>query len=279
MALPDGRSLGYTEFGDPRGAPVFNCHGGLTSRLDVRWLDGVARGVGVRLISPDRPGVGRSDRRVGRSLLDWPSDVAALADSLDVDRFAVSGWSAGGPYAAACAYALADRVTALALVASAIPYPEMSGGLHLVDRLFFVLAERARWAATGLCHGIRACARVSPVGFRAGSLITLDRASRRVVMSISAADYSEPIAEGLRNPAGVLDDYRVLAEPWGFDLREITCPAHILQGDRDGFVPYHWAEWLAGEIPSSELTTCHGEGHFLREDRYQRALQTLAAPS
>ena len=75
----------------------------------------------MRLISPDRPGIGRSERQPGRTLLDWPADVAALADELEVSRFAVMGWSAGGAYAAACAFALPERVSAVALIASVIP--------------------------------------------------------------------------------------------------------------------------------------------------------------
>jgi pimeloyl-ACP methyl ester carboxylesterase len=277
VVLADGRSLAYVEYGDSGGAPVINCHGGLTSRLDVRWLDRVAREAEVRLISPDRPGVGRSDRQAERSLPDWPKDVATLADALNVPRFAVLGWSAGGPYAIACAATLTDRVTALGLVASAIPYPQMLGDLHPVDRLCFLLAERAGPVATALCAGLRTCARVLAVGFRAASLVMLDRPSRRVVKGMAAGDYSAPIAEGLRNVSGVLDDYRVLREPWELELRQIFCPVGIWQGDGDGFVPGRWAQWLAAQIPQAELTICTDSGHFLAAEQYLRVFRRLAA--
>ena len=103
VTLPDGRELAYEEYGDPAGFPVLSFHGGLSSRLDAAPANEAARRMGVRLVSPDRPGMGLSTYQPGRRLLDWPADVTHLTDALGIGRFAVMGWSAGGPYAAACA--------------------------------------------------------------------------------------------------------------------------------------------------------------------------------
>jgi pimeloyl-ACP methyl ester carboxylesterase len=75
---------------------VFSWHGGLVCRLDASPVDDAARVLGVRIISPDRPGVGLSDRSAGRSTFDWARDVEELLDRLGVERFACSGWSMGG---------------------------------------------------------------------------------------------------------------------------------------------------------------------------------------
>lgn len=104
IEVGDGRRLGYATFGDPDGAPVLNCHGGLVSRTDVAPSDAVARELGLRIISPDRPGIGLTDRLPGHGIGDWArTDVAALVDHLGLDRFSVMGWSAGGPHALAVA--------------------------------------------------------------------------------------------------------------------------------------------------------------------------------
>jgi pimeloyl-ACP methyl ester carboxylesterase len=116
IALADGRRLAYREYGARDGAPVFFFHGWPGSRLDFAPNDATAADAGVRVIAVDRPGIGGSDPQAGRRVLDWPVDVAALADSLALDRFAVLGFSFGGPYARACAYALPDRVTYAGLV-------------------------------------------------------------------------------------------------------------------------------------------------------------------
>lgn len=113
--LRDGRALAYAEWGPVEGRPVLHFHGVPDGRFS--WGGGftcVERG--IRLIAVDRPGIGRSDSKPGRSVANWPADVAELADELGLDRFAVSGWSAGGAYALACAAELGARIDAVALV-------------------------------------------------------------------------------------------------------------------------------------------------------------------
>jgi pimeloyl-ACP methyl ester carboxylesterase len=69
------------------------------------------------VLAVDRPGIGGSDHQPGRSVLDWPHDAAALADALTIERFAVLGFSFGGPYA----YALPDRASRCGLVSCLAP--------------------------------------------------------------------------------------------------------------------------------------------------------------
>lgn len=71
----------------------------------------------MRVVSPDRPGYGRSSPQPGRGFDDWPGDVAALAYHLGIERFAVMGASSGGPYVVACAALLPDRIADAAVVA------------------------------------------------------------------------------------------------------------------------------------------------------------------
>jgi len=125
IQLRDGRWLGYTESGDPAGAPVLFFHGFGTTRV-ICPPDNSARQLGVRMIAVDRPGLGLSTPRPGRGLLDWPPDVSEFADALGIERFAIVGWSGGGPYALACGRFLADRVTSIALVSGAAPLARRS---------------------------------------------------------------------------------------------------------------------------------------------------------
>jgi hypothetical protein len=91
VRLRDGRTMSYAEYGDPDGVPTVNGHGGFSCRLELAAAAPVATQMGVRLISPDRPGIGRSDPQPDRTVLDWARDVAELLDQIDVDRFAVMG--------------------------------------------------------------------------------------------------------------------------------------------------------------------------------------------
>ena len=143
--LPDGRILAYEEYGHPAGFPVLSFHGGLSSRLDAAPAHEAAVAKGVRLVSPDRPGMGLSTYQPERRLTDWPSDVERLTEALGIGRFAVMGWSAGGPYAAVCAAKIGGRVTAAALLSSAVPL-DLYGttrGLTTEDRVLLLLTRHA----------------------------------------------------------------------------------------------------------------------------------------
>src|SRR5581483_9655535 len=93
LGLADGRVLGYAEYGDPGGTPLVYLHGFPGSRIAGGVLDEAARAAGVRVLAPDRPGLGLSSPRPGRTLLDLADDVRELADALAIDRFAVVGES------------------------------------------------------------------------------------------------------------------------------------------------------------------------------------------
>src|SRR5262249_53252312 len=103
ITLGDGRWLSYDDVGDLSGAPVVYLHGCPDCRLTRHPDDGAAARAGVRLIAVDRPGYGSSDEDEGADENALALDVIALADALGIERFAVFGWSAGGPGALALA--------------------------------------------------------------------------------------------------------------------------------------------------------------------------------
>lgn len=121
LRLRDGRSLGYAEYGSRQGVPVFHCHSAGSSRLEHPGRADDAAASAVRLVVADRPGHGLSSFQRGRQLLDWAADVSQLADHLGIDEFAVTGWSAGGPHALACAHALPAHVKAVAVLSGTGP--------------------------------------------------------------------------------------------------------------------------------------------------------------
>ena len=116
IKLKDGRKLGYADLGNPdANSVVFHFHGFPGSRLEAMLLANKATSE-YRIISIDRPGMGLSDFKKNRTLLDWPDDVIELADALEIDKFAVEGISGGGPYAAACAYKIPKRLTSCGII-------------------------------------------------------------------------------------------------------------------------------------------------------------------
>ena len=145
VTLSDGRKLGYNEYGPADGKPLFYFHGTPSSRIEWQIFGGeqLASRLHLRIISIDRPGMGLSDFQGGRRLLDWPTDIASLADALDLDQFSVLAFSGGSPYAAACALAIPERLTSVGIVSGAGPFTEkgVADGINPVSRQFFDLCR------------------------------------------------------------------------------------------------------------------------------------------
>lgn len=89
LLLPDGRKLGYAQYGLLTGKAIFYCHGLPGSRLEAAIFDDKAKEVGARIIAVERPGHGLSDPQPGRTLLDHPKDIELLAEELGVQEFGV----------------------------------------------------------------------------------------------------------------------------------------------------------------------------------------------
>ena len=111
LTMPDGRDVGYADFGPTGATPVLWCHGGPGSRLEPLADAPAARDAGYRFIGIDRPGYGLSTPQPGRSIGGWVPDAIAVLDALEIERVAVAGVSTGGAYALALAAAAPERVT------------------------------------------------------------------------------------------------------------------------------------------------------------------------
>ncbi len=235
------------------------CHGGASCSLDAAMVREAARELGVRVIAPDRPGIGGTPPAPGRALGDWPAEALALADDLGIGNFRVAGWSAGGSYALALAREAPGRVEHLALLAASAPY-ELVGhrGLSRPDRAMIVLSRRAPALARILLNA--AFGRPSP-----------GRLQKRLERSLPAPDAAAVHAHGppdylkdalRQGPAGVIEDYRVFGGPLGFGLEEVACPVDVWQGEEDTLVPVSHARVLADRLPEGTLHLCPGEGHI-----------------
>jgi pimeloyl-ACP methyl ester carboxylesterase len=264
VTLPDGRVLAYEEYGDPAGFPVLSFHGGLSSRLDAAPAHEAAVAKGVRLVSADRPGMGLSSYQPGRRLIDWPADVAHLTEALGIGQFAVMGWSAGGAYAAVCAAKMGQRVTAAALLSSAVPL-DLYGttrGLTIEDRALLFLTRRTPWLASTLL-------KVSIVNasnarlFRA-VLRSFPPPDRTVLREWGPPDLALAfVREALhQGTEGCVQDYRIFGDPWGFSLEEIRVPVHIWEGGDDRTGPPGYRAFLKQHIPQASVTVVPGEGHL-----------------
>jgi len=89
FAHPDGRNIGYAQYGAPEGRAVFYLHGMPGSRIEAAAFHDMATRIGARVIAVDRPGYGLSSPQPNRTLLDHPKDIDKLADHLKIKSYGV----------------------------------------------------------------------------------------------------------------------------------------------------------------------------------------------
>lgn len=263
VSLPDGRDLAYATYGDPDGETVLFFHGNPGSRVSGALVADAAEWLDVRLIVPDRPGRGRSAPNPGHELLSWPEDVAALLDVLDVDAAGVVGFSAGGPFALACGYAIPDRVRGVAVV-SGVGTPEMVERLGTRSEYLFAALARAPWLARGPYKAAAVFARNDPDRLLEFMKANFSAADRPVFEndrtgSIVVADVREAFRRGTRWPAF---ETGLLAREWGFDPASVAPPVTVWHGRDDLAVPPAIARELAAALPDARCELLDAEGHY-----------------
>lgn len=279
IRLTDGRRLGYAEYGDPQGNPIMLFHGNPGSRLGWVPLKGSAYPSGIRIVAPDRPGFGSSSGKPGRSHLDWPDDVAELADALGIERFAVAGVSGGGPFALACAFMMPHRLTGVGVISSGPPVSEALVGVSRTNRLLF-------WAARnlpGLIHTnswvLGTMVRKDPRRMLRKMLSAYAAADRAVlarpeVEAILVRDMQEAFRQG-----GLASAHEVIlmSRLWDFPLQEIRTRVHLWHGEEDTATPPSVGRYLARELPDCEATFVRRAGHLLVFDVVHDVVARLAS--
>jgi pimeloyl-ACP methyl ester carboxylesterase len=262
----NGRNVGVYEFGDPNGSPVFALHGTPACGAGFDWSDAPARERGLRVIAPDRPGIGESDPVVLASVADYPEELAALGDALEIDRFAVLGYSGGGPYALAVTSQLSERVTIAEVAAGAgeIGAWAKLSDLARSDRQLTWLAVHAPIAARLTlrlgCYG----ARLAPKTALKSTATEMNESDRRVLFDMGPARdalalFTQAMTHGT---GGVVTDYALISRPWNVPLGDIAVPVHCWHGTADTLVPLSHTTALMERLPHAQLTTWPGEGHL-----------------
>ncbi|KAL2051745.1 hypothetical protein ABVK25_007901 [Lepraria finkii] len=124
-----GRAISFSEVGDPQGSAVFCCVGMGLTRFLTAFYDELASTLKLRLITPDRPGVGGSEPHADGSdtPLAWPDDVRAICEHLKITKFSIMAHSAGAIYALATALRMPQHIRCrVHLLAPWIPPSQMS---------------------------------------------------------------------------------------------------------------------------------------------------------
>lgn len=268
LKLDDGRRLSYDEYGPPGGKPLFYFHGSPSARVEFSLFGSKAliQALNVRLIAVDRPGIGLSDFQPNRRLLDWPRDVVALADHLNVERFAILAYSLGGPYGLACAFTIPERLTRVGIVSGAalVTKADLVENVNEGTRRYLNLPRERPWAARLFLWLFGTTARLAPRMVVANAASLLPEPDRAVVsVPEIQKDFITMVREALRQGTrGVFHDSLLMVMEWGFRLQDVQTPVLLWHGEDDQNIPVAMARYVADTLPHCDAAFYANEGHL-----------------
>ena len=281
IKLKDGRALSYAVLGDPDGRELLYLHGGMSGRLDIAFADDRLRRLNVKVIAPDRPGIGDSDRQMGRTLSDWAEDMRELLLSLSLKNLPVLGWSLGGPYALACGAMLSDKIARVGTIGGVGPL-DYEGAIAELgmpeDRVLL------SWPET-ILHIL------SPAGVllkfyspekMKNELLRAVKAGPDydIIEALSLEDATSFAFEAMKHGfEGTLDDYLAVRKPWGFTVESIRTEVIMFQGLEDHLCPVSAAKVLAARLTRGKLIVMENSGHFLLHKHLEKVVSELFAES
>ncbi|PYJ51237.1 MAG: hypothetical protein DME87_04030 [Verrucomicrobia bacterium] len=279
VPLENGRVIAFEEYGDATGVPVIFCHGWPSSRTMARLTDEAARDLGIRIISPDRPGISGSSSQPDRKLIDWPRVVERMVDHLDVGEFRVLAISGGAPYAYATARAMPERVRAIAIVSGAIPIVDLPGreGLLPLYRWMLVLYQKRPQLLRKLFYlarpilSLRLPVRLRPLLLKLLMLRPCDEDSLRDSAAFEAVFESQRRA-WLGSTEGVMADAQIYAQPWGFPMEEVQVPVRLWHGKQDRAFSVRLAKEIAERLPNCKARYVDSAGHYSLPIRHMREI-------
>ena len=268
IILSDGRVLGYAEYGDSLGFPMFYFHGGQESRRSSIFMDSTAKKLKIRLISPDRPGVGISTYQVNRQFLDWGNDILELADSLGLIKYSVFGLSGGAPHVLACIISDSSRIENASIISGATPY-DYRGTL------------KGMWVPVILIHWFASWKKDKQLRkFIQNDFDELvSKPEKRIKqfqkylpkpdkqLMTDHPDYAWEFINGSiesyrQGIDGVVQEWKLYVADWQMDLSKIYFPLALWYGENDKMAPYHRGNYYKNTLPNSTLKVISNEGHF-----------------
>lgn len=265
LTLADGRSIGYRDRGDRSWLPVVYFHGEPGSRLEAELIpDAALAAAEVRLISFDRPGMGRSDLIPAQDMTLDIQDALSVADHLEVGRFAVIGVSAGGPPAFAISATHPERVVRTVLISAAGPYDdETYMTVEDIDTLRR-LRDAGPASLLGEYEDERRAFLEDLPGTLAEWFVDFPDAERAWISTPPAepaivADFTEALRQGAD---GWLRETEVRSLPWSFDPAAINGPVRAFHGARDTWELVANIRRILDRIPDADLRIYPGGDHL-----------------
>ena len=268
ITLSDDRILGYAEYGDSLGYPIFYFHGGQESRLSSLFMDCTANKLNIRLISPDRPGIGISTFQINRKFLDWGDDITQLADSLKINRYSVFGLSGGAPHVLACIHNNPSRIDKASIISGATPYNYKGTlkGMWFPVKLihWFASMRNDRYLRKFIKNDFKGLTNKPDKRIKQFQKY-LPKPDKKLM--IDKPEYGWEFIKGSvesyrQGTEGVIQEWKLYIADWQMELNSIKFPITLWYGSEDKMAPVHRGYYYNKELPFSTLKLLNNEGHF-----------------
>ncbi len=280
LQLHDGRTVGWTQSGDPEGRPVLRVPGTPGSRWTVRadqqpWLERK-----LLIITTERPGMGVSTALPGRGFAEHADDTAAILDQLGIERLPVYGASGGAPHILALCAHHPDRVSAATILAGAAPMTDAEAEDVLpINRQARMLALKDDMPALlALLNPIREAIVDDPLAAFADIMATappedLAIMSDPVWQDAFVRATREALAQGVD---GWADETMAIIKRWAdIDLGAVRTSVLWRHAPDDHNAPLSAARRLVDELPDARLEEWTGGGHLVAYHREGEILDEL----
>ena len=274
IGLPDGRQISVIDQGPEQGTPVIYLHGSPGSNKDHCQHESLYRELGVRLVSVNRPGIGKSSGMEGWTALSFTDDLKTVLDTLGIEKAAVSGFSSGGLHACAFAHQYPDRVSKLGLLASVAPFdiPELSNSRTEASKQLHDMARDNLDALLEQFASVTTAEALLEVLHSIVAPADQEILEQPEVAAQFLRAYADLLPNGLKN---VFHEIGMINSPWGFSPADIRAETHIWHGTADINVPIECCEYLAEQIPAAEAHCIEGAGHYFPFVQWPQILRTL----
>lgn len=268
ITLSDRRILGYAEYGDSNGYPIFYFHGGQESRLSSMFMNSTAKRLNIRIISPDRPGIGLSTFQVDRKFLDWGSDITQLADSLEIKHYSIFGLSGGAPHVLACICNDSSNIKNASIISGATPYNYKGTlkGMWFPVKLihWFARMKRDKYLKKFIKNDFESLVNRPDKRMKQFQKF-LAKPDKRLM--INKPEYGWDFIKGSiesyrQGIEGVVQEWKLYVSDWQMELSKIHFPKTLWYGSEDKMAPAHRGNYYNKELPNSTLKLIDNEGHF-----------------
>jgi pimeloyl-ACP methyl ester carboxylesterase len=283
IVLPDGRKLGYSDWGPVDGEVVLFFPGIPCSRFFRFGSEKLLLELNVRLLVLERPCYGISDPKQNRKIVDLAEDAKNFLDILNIENAHLIGYSAGGPFALSCAYFIPHKIKNVALVSACDPhfenevYINHSSKIKRYINLVRYSPNKALATAQELAINPK---KITEELVGAASERDQEIFSQPEINSMFLANFIEGTFEGT-NGFEYANELFMLFQPWNFPYQKIEKEIGLWYGkkDRNEFHSPTFGKYLSEKLLLSNHHLYDDEGASILWTKSKEILISLLNPS